>query len=122
MRILFIAHYFQPEPNFFMGLPFAKELIRRGHEVQVLVGFPSYPDDKVLKLDNSRKLIGYGFKGFKKMNPWSQDKGHKKQFTELVKVISKGGEPLISFDEIKNVTLASFATMESAQSNCKISL
>lgn len=93
-------------------------------------GSKSYPKEtfqlfcqgKVLKLDNFRKLIGYGFKGFKKMNLWAQDKGHKKQFTELVKVISKGGEPLISFDEIKNVTLASFAAMESAQSNCKISL
>ena len=93
-------------------------------------GSKSYPKEsfelfcqgKVLKLDNFRKLTGYGFKGFKKMNLWSQDKGHKKQFMELVKVISKGGESLISFDEIKNVTLASFAAMESAQGNGKINL
>ena len=25
MRILFVTNFFQPEPNFFMGLPFAKE-------------------------------------------------------------------------------------------------
>jgi len=93
-------------------------------------GSKSYPKEsfelfcqgKVLKLDNFRKLTGYGFKGFKKMSLFSQDKGHKKQFTELVKVISEGGESLISFDEIKNATLASFAAMESAQSNCKINL
>ena len=47
MRILFIAHYFQPEPNFFVGLPFAKELARKGHEVQVLTGFPNYPGGKI---------------------------------------------------------------------------
>lgn len=47
MRILFISHYFQPEPNFFVGLPFAKELVKRGHEVEVLTGFPNYPGGKI---------------------------------------------------------------------------
>lgn len=47
MKILFITHYFQPEPNFFFGLPFAKELVRRGHSVQVLTGFPNYPGGRI---------------------------------------------------------------------------
>ena len=47
MRILFVAFYFQPEPNFFMGLPFAQELVKRGHQVEVLTGFPNYPGGKV---------------------------------------------------------------------------
>jgi colanic acid biosynthesis glycosyl transferase WcaI len=47
MRILFISHYFQPEPNFFVGLPFARELARRGHQVEVLTGFPNYPGGKI---------------------------------------------------------------------------
>lgn len=47
MRILFIAHYFQPEPNFFFGLPFAKELAGRGHNVEVLTGYPNYPEGKI---------------------------------------------------------------------------
>lgn len=47
MRILFLTQYFQPEPNFFLGLPFAKELVRRGHEVEVLTGFPNYPGGKI---------------------------------------------------------------------------
>jgi colanic acid biosynthesis glycosyl transferase WcaI len=47
MRILFIAHYFQPEPNFFVGLPFAKALQDRGHQVQVLTGFPNYPGGRI---------------------------------------------------------------------------
>ncbi|MGA2915483.1 MAG: glycosyltransferase family 4 protein [Sedimentisphaerales bacterium] len=47
MRILFISHYFQPEPNFFWGLPFAKELVGRGHNVEILTGFPNYPGGKI---------------------------------------------------------------------------
>jgi colanic acid biosynthesis glycosyl transferase WcaI len=47
MRILFVAHFFQPEPNFFYGLPFAKRLVELGHEVEVLTGFPNYPAGKI---------------------------------------------------------------------------
>ena len=47
MRILFITHYFQPEPNFFMGLPFAQKLVEMGHEIEVLTGFPNYPGGKI---------------------------------------------------------------------------
>lgn len=42
MKILILTQWFFPEP-IFKGLPFAKELVRRGHEVQVLTGFPNYP-------------------------------------------------------------------------------
>lgn len=42
MRILFITQFFHPEP-FFRGLPFAKALAERGHDVEVLTGFPNYP-------------------------------------------------------------------------------
>ena len=46
MRILLLTQWFQPEP-FFKGLPFAKALRDRGHEVGVLTGFPNYPGGKV---------------------------------------------------------------------------
>jgi glycosyltransferase involved in cell wall biosynthesis len=46
MRILLLTQWFQPEPNF-KGLPFAKALIARGHEVEVLTGFPNYPGGTV---------------------------------------------------------------------------
>jgi colanic acid biosynthesis glycosyl transferase WcaI len=42
MRILLLTQFFDPEPMF-KGLPFAHELQRRGHEVEVLTGFPNYP-------------------------------------------------------------------------------
>lgn len=46
MQILFLTQWFQPEP-FFKGLPFAKALAARGHDVEVLTGFPNYPGGKV---------------------------------------------------------------------------
>jgi len=42
-----LTHYFQPEPNFFAALPFAKRLKEYGHQIQVLTGFPNYPGGKI---------------------------------------------------------------------------
>jgi glycosyltransferase involved in cell wall biosynthesis len=58
MKILLLTQWFQPEP-FFKGLPFAKALIKRGHEVQVLTGFPNYPGGKIYP--------GY------KIRPWQRE-------------------------------------------------
>ena len=46
MRILFITQWFDPEPTF-KGLAFARELASRGHEVEVVTGFPNYPGGKL---------------------------------------------------------------------------
>jgi len=46
MKILLLSQWFQPEP-FFKGLPFAQALVVRGHDVQVLTGFPNYPGGKL---------------------------------------------------------------------------
>ena len=46
MRILFLTQWFDPEPMF-KGLAFAMALRERGHEVEILTGFPNYPDGKV---------------------------------------------------------------------------
>lgn len=46
MRILLLTQWFQPEPQF-KGLPLAKALIERGHEVEVLTGFPNYPGGRL---------------------------------------------------------------------------
>jgi glycosyltransferase involved in cell wall biosynthesis len=46
MRILMLTQWFDPEPTF-KGLTFAKALRERGHEVEILTGFPNYPGGKV---------------------------------------------------------------------------
>jgi colanic acid biosynthesis glycosyl transferase WcaI len=42
MRVLIISQLFDPEPDL-KGLPMARQLQDRGHEVEVLTGFPNYP-------------------------------------------------------------------------------
>ena len=46
MRILLLTQYFAPE-QFFKGSIFAQELVRQGHRVEVLTGFPNYPGGKL---------------------------------------------------------------------------
>ncbi len=68
--------------------------------------------EKVLVLDNWRKLEGYGFKGFNKMKG-NMDKGHAAEFAMLNERTKTGGEPLIPFEELVNATKASFACITS---------
>jgi len=46
MRLLILTQWFDPEPTF-TGLLFAKEMAKRGFDVEVLTGFPNYPGGKV---------------------------------------------------------------------------
>lgn len=46
MRILILSQWFDPEPTF-KGLLFARALVARGHQVEVLTGFPNYPGGNV---------------------------------------------------------------------------
>lgn len=41
-RVLILRQFFDPEPTF-KGLVFARELVRRGYQVEVITGFPNYP-------------------------------------------------------------------------------
>jgi predicted dehydrogenase len=61
-----------------------------------------FADGKVLQLDNFRKLKGFGWKNFKKMNLWSQDKGQISCPKAFIKGI-KSGLPSIPVDEIFEV-------------------
>jgi len=73
-----------------------------------------FSDRRVLRLDNFRKLTGYGFKDFRKFRTPRLDKGHAREFAAFVQRISTGGEPLVPLTQLVNVTLASFAAMTSA--------
>ncbi|MGB0578487.1 MAG: bi-domain-containing oxidoreductase [Limisphaerales bacterium] len=63
---------------------------------------------KVLQLDNFRSLMGHGWKGFNKMKLWAQDKGHRAEMKALVDAVGVGAGSPIAFDEIREVTKASF--------------
>lgn len=57
---------------------------------------------RVLQLDNFRKLKGYGWPGFSKMNLWRQDKGQKACAAAFLKALDSG-TPAIATDEIFEV-------------------
>lgn len=71
-----------------------------------------FSQQKVLIMDNWRKLQGYGFSKFKSASS-AQDKGHSNQFKMFVERLQQGGEPLIPFADLVNTTRASFAAIES---------
>lgn len=57
---------------------------------------------KVLQLDNFRKLRGYGWTGFSKLNLWKQDKGQKDCAEAFLRAVETG-IPVIPSDEIFEV-------------------
>lgn len=80
-----------------------------------------FSQQKVLVMDNWRKLKGFGFDKFKSASS-AQDKGHSNQFRIFVERLQKGGEPLIPFADLVNTTQASFAAIESMKKGEWISL
>jgi len=64
-------------------------------------------DNAVLQLDNFRKLRGFGWKGFSKMNLWSQDKGQKNCVDAFMKSVREGRKNPIPQDEIFEVARVS---------------
>jgi len=75
-------------------------------------GSKSFPKERlevfagggVLQLDNYRKLTSFGWPGFKKMNLWHQDKGHKACAKAFIDAIIKGNASPISIEEILEVS------------------
>jgi len=71
-----------------------------------------FSQGRVAVIDNFRRTEAYGFKGFKGLKT-RIDKGHGAQFKLITERLKNGGEALIPFADIENVTLASFACIES---------
>ena len=67
---------------------------------------------KALRLENFRKLRGYGWPGFRKMDLWSQDKGQAACVTAFVDAIRRGACSPIPWDELVEVTQVTFDIMD----------
>jgi len=105
-------------------------------------GSKSYPketlevfsDGRVIRMENFRVTTGFGFKGFRSFRTWRQDKGHQAEIAAFVKAVAlgqaqdargnkgNGNNPvfsesytLIPFEQIVNVTRASFAAVAAAR-------
>lgn len=63
---------------------------------------------RVLQLDNFRKLKGFGWPGFTRMNLWRQDKGQQACAAAFLKSVESGGEtpiPAAEVFEVARVTI-----------------
>lgn len=73
-----------------------------------------FSDGRTAVLDNFRSLRGYGWKGLRSIKLRSQDKGHRAEMNAFVERIQTGGDLLISWNDLRDVTLATFAAVEAA--------
>jgi predicted dehydrogenase/threonine dehydrogenase-like Zn-dependent dehydrogenase len=79
-------------------------------------GFPKervevFAAGRVLQLDNFRKLKGYGWPGFSKMNLWKQDKGQNACAAAFLQAVEKG-VPAIPAHEIFEVARVTIEVAE----------
>ena len=71
--------------------------------------------NKILHLDNYRKLSGYGWVGFKKLNLWNQDKGQISCVAEFVDAVAGNKPSPIPYREILEVSRIAIEISESMQ-------
>lgn len=79
-------------------------------------GHKSFPKERlevfcagrILQLDNFRKLRGYGWPGFRKMNLWKQDKGNAACVAAFVSAIEQESVAPIPFGDLVEATRVSF--------------
>ena len=69
---------------------------------------------RVLQLDNFRRLQGFGWPGFSKMNLWQQDKGQKACAAAFVQAVASNGPAPIPFDEIVEVARVTIEVAKAA--------
>ncbi len=83
-------------------------------------GHKSFPKERleifaggrILQLDNYRKLKGFGWPGFGKMNLWRQNKGQKACAAAFVQAVEQGGSAPIPFEEVMEVSRVTIAVAE----------
>jgi predicted dehydrogenase len=75
-------------------------------------GHKSFPKERlevftggrILQLDNYRKLRGFGWRNFKKLNLWRQNKGQNACVNAFVRAVTQQGPAPIPFDELMEVS------------------
>jgi predicted dehydrogenase/threonine dehydrogenase-like Zn-dependent dehydrogenase len=86
--------------------------LANGHRAFPKERMTVFCDGRVLELDNFRRLRGWGWPGFGRMNLWRQDKGHAAELAEFIKAIIDGSPSLIEFETLLNVAEISIAATE----------
>ncbi|MCO5091026.1 bi-domain-containing oxidoreductase [Bosea sp. (in: a-proteobacteria)] len=64
---------------------------------------------RILQLDNFRRLQGFGWPGFRKLNLWRQDKGQTACAAAFARAVERGGPEPIPYEELIEVAAATIA-------------
>jgi predicted dehydrogenase len=80
-----------------------------------------FSEGRVLTIDNWRRLVAYNWPGAARLKT-RIDKGHRAEIALFLERVARGGEPLIPFEELDEVTRASFAAARAAQQGVVIQL
>src|SRR5262245_3159335 len=79
MSILILTHYFPPElgaPQSRLGF-LTRYLVQRGHRVEVLTSFPSYPSGRIPSEYRGRFLVRESWEGARVFRTWTHARpGH----------------------------------------------
>lgn len=76
-----------------------------------------FGEGKTIQIENFKKMKGFGFKKFTKLNLFAQNKGHENCVKSFLKSIEKGEQSPISIEEIFETTEASIkASLQIQQS------
>jgi predicted dehydrogenase/threonine dehydrogenase-like Zn-dependent dehydrogenase len=78
--------------------------LANGHKAVPKERLEVFCGGRILQLDNFRKLTGFGWSGFSKMNLWRQDKGQLACATAFVQAIEKGGAAPVAFEELLEIS------------------
>ena len=71
-------------------------------------------EGRIVRIDNFRRTQSWGGRSVR-CRTWRQDKGHRAEMTAFVEAVRTGGPALMPLAGLVNVTLASFAAVESAR-------
>lgn len=86
-------------------------------------GSKAYPKERIevfcggriLQIDNFRRMSGWGWPGFKRMNLWRQDKGTQACVQAFVEAVRQGSGMPIPWDEMAEVARVSIQVAEAAR-------
>lgn len=90
------------------------QYLANGHKSFPKERLEVFAGGRVLQLDNYRKLTGYGWPGFTRMNLWRQDKGQGACAAAFVRAVEAGGAPPIPLDELLEVSRVTIAVAAAA--------
>jgi predicted dehydrogenase/threonine dehydrogenase-like Zn-dependent dehydrogenase len=86
--------------------------LANGHKTFPKERLEVFAGGRILQLDNFRKLTGFDWPGFSKMNLWRQNKGQKACAAAFVQAVEQGGAAPISFEELMEVSRVSIEVAE----------